>query len=496
MIKTKFYLIFALVFQVNSSFGQGVNNLWLLGYDCCHPPYFHPMNLSFNNLNLYIDTVERNMNLNSTNGVICDKNGDLLFYSNGVYIANANNDTMLNGSALNPCLFTTDHSQYGLTIPQANLIIPFPGDSTKYYLFHESSDDYVNTYSSFYLYYSVIDMTLDNGLGGVVQKNTVLLNDTLVEGRLTACKHANGRDWWLVSHEFMKNNIYTFLITPGGIQGPFANYSQTQRDNYFGQCVFSQQGDKYVYYEPYDGLDIFDFDRCTGALSNQLHIAINDSGAAGGAAFSPSGRYLYISSTFHIYQFDMHAPDIALSRNTIAVWDSFYSPSPPIAALFYLAQLAPDNKIYINTSNSTTVLHVINFPEVAGSGCAFCQHCIQLPALNAFTIPNHPNYFLGAEAGSICDTLHIGIDDVPDVESAFNLFPNPATRLLYVTQKAHATIRALEVFNTLGQKMDVRYSSIKNNEYLEINVQHLSPGVYFLEMVTDEEKVVRRFVRE
>ena len=488
-------LIILYFFISDKVFSQGIDNLWLLGYDCC-APYFHPMNLEFSSGSLVIDTVQRNMNFLETNGVICDKSGNLLFYSNGVYIANANNDTMLNGSGLNPAYFTTNYTEYGLTIPQANLIIPFPDDSMKYYLFHETVDDYGNTYSSFYLYYSVIDMTLDNGLGGVVQKNTVLLNDTLVLGRLTACKHANGRDWWLISHEFNKNNIYSFLITPGGIQGPFNNYSQTRRDNYFGQSVFSPQGDKYVYYEPYDDLDIFDFDRCTGTLSNQLHIAINDSAGAGGAAFSPSGRYLYISSMKYVYQFDMHAPDIALSQTTVSVWDTFYAPFPPAAATFYLAQLAPDNKIYINCPNSTTVLHVINFPEVAGSGCAFCQHCIQLPAFNAFTIPNHPNYFLGAEAGSICDTLHIGIDDVPDVESAFNLFPNPATRLLYVTQKAHATIRALEVFNTLGQKMDVRYSSIKNNEYLEINVQHLSPGVYFLEMVTDGAKVVRRFVRE
>ena len=489
-------LIILYFFISDKVFSQGIDNLWLLGYDCC-APYFHPMNLEFSSGSLVIDTVTRNMNLNCTNSVICDKSGNLLFYSNGVYIANANNDTMLNGSGLNPAYFTTNHTAHGLTIPQANLIIPFPDDSMKYYLFHETADDYPGaTYSSFYLYYSIIDMNLDNGLGGVAQKNTVLLNDTLVEGRLTACKHANGRDWWLISHEFNKNNIYSFLITPGGIQGPFNNYSQTRRDNYAGQSVFSPQGDKYVYYEPYDDLDIFDFDRCTGTLSNQLHIAINDSAGPGGVAFSPSGRFLYVSCTFYVYQFDMYAPNISASQTTVAVWDTFYAPFPPFSTIFYLSSLAPDGKIYINSSNSTNALHVINYPDSAGLSCDVCQNCILLPALNGLTIPNHPNYFLGAEAGSVCDTLHIGIDDVPDAESAFNLFPNPATRLLYVTQKAHATIRALEVFNTLGQKMDVRYSSIKNNEYLEINVQHLSPGVYFLEMVTDEEKVVRRFVRE
>jgi WD40 repeat protein len=489
-------LIILYFFFSNKVYSQGIDNTWLMGYLCC-TTYFHPMNLEFSSGSLVIDTVTRNMNFCETNGEICDKSGNLLFYSNGVYIANANNDTMLNGSGLNPADFTTDHKDYGLTIPQANLIIPFPDDSMKYYLFHETADDYPGaTYSSFFLYYSIIDMNLDNGLGAVIQKNSILLNDTLVEGRLTACKHANGRDWWLISHEFRKNNIYTFLITPGGIQGPFLNYSQTQRDNYFGQSVFSPQGDKYVYYEPYDDLDIFDFDRCTGALYNQLHIAINDSAGAGGVAFSPSGRYLYVSSTYYVYQFDMYASNIAASQTRVAVWDTFYAPFPPAATIFYLAALAPDGKIYINSSNSTMVLHVINYPDSSGISCDVCQNCILLPAINAFTIPNHPNYFLGPEVGSVCDSLNIGINDVPNAKNTFNLFPNPTNRLVYITQKANEAIRAVEVFNTLGQKMDVKYSSIKNNEYMEINVQHLTPGVYFLEMITDREKVVKRFVRE
>ena len=227
-------LLYLFLFLIQNSFGQGIDNLWLMGYDCCHPPYFHPMNLDFSTGSLVIDTVQRNMNFRETNGEICDKNGNLLFYSNGFYIANAMNDTMMNGSGINPCYFTTLYSD-GLTIPQANLIIPFPDDSMKYYLFHESSDDYVNTYSAFYLYYSIIDMSLDNGLGAVVQKNTILLNDTLVLGRLTACKHANGRDWWLFSHEFLTGNMYKFLITPQGIQGPFIQNLQTVRENYFGQ---------------------------------------------------------------------------------------------------------------------------------------------------------------------------------------------------------------------------------------------------------------------
>jgi hypothetical protein len=40
-------------------------------------------------------------------------------------------------------------------------------------------------------------MTLDNGLGAVVSKNNILFSDSLTMN-LFACRHANGRDWWLM----------------------------------------------------------------------------------------------------------------------------------------------------------------------------------------------------------------------------------------------------------------------------------------------------------
>jgi hypothetical protein len=435
------------------------------------------------------------MNFSETNGVICDKNGSLLFYSNGVYIANALNDTMQNGSGLNPCQFTTNHTEHGLTIPQANLILPVPGDSTKFYLFHETSDDYGFTYSSFYLYYSIIDLTLDGGLGAVTQKNVVLLNETLVAGRITACKHANGRDWWLVVPEYQSGNFYKFLITPQGILGPYSQNMLTPRDNYFGQAVFSQKGNKYAYYESEGDLDIFDFDRCSGFFYNRLHIDINDSAGAGGAAFSAKGRYLYISSTNYVYQFDLMATDIPGSQTTIAIYDGHYAPFSPAATVFYLAALAPDNKIYINSSNSTTALHVINNPDSAGLACDLCQHCISLPSLNAFTMPNHPNYFLGAELGSVCDSLTNDITSL-SIISEYKIFPNPTRENIYISNNRVIEIKSVNVFNSIGQNINAKYLLNKHANLIEVNTSDLSSGVYFIELLSEKVKVIRKFIKE
>ncbi len=94
---------------------------------------------------------------------------------------------------------------------------------------------------------------------------------------MTATKHGNGRDWWVVVHQFRTGNSFRFLFTTNGIQGPWIDNLNTWRNNYFGQAVFSQDGSKYAYYEPFGDMDIWDFDRCSGLFSNQIHIAINDS---------------------------------------------------------------------------------------------------------------------------------------------------------------------------------------------------------------------------
>lgn len=181
----KLFIFLNLTILSLNSWSQGQDKLWMMGYDCCGPN-FSGINMDFRTGTLSVSAVQRHFNFAETNGQIGDANGNPLFYSNGVYVSNALDDTMMNGSGLNPSAYTSGHLLRGLNIPMANLVIPMPGDSTKYYLFHETSDDRFNTYATYYFYFSIIDMTLDGGLGGVVQKNTVLLHDSLVGGMITA----------------------------------------------------------------------------------------------------------------------------------------------------------------------------------------------------------------------------------------------------------------------------------------------------------------------
>ena len=54
-------------------------------------------------------------------------------YSNGCFIANTLDDTMMNGDGLNPDSCTSSNCGYGNIVTQGNLILPDPG-STEFYL--------------------------------------------------------------------------------------------------------------------------------------------------------------------------------------------------------------------------------------------------------------------------------------------------------------------------------------------------------------------------
>ncbi len=105
--------------------GQGMNNTWLLGYNT---GINEKAKFLFDSVN-YMYTLEtRVMPFQGAQATISDNQGNFLMSSNGVWIANANNDTMMNGSGLNPSWDVNAHPD-GLLIINGNIFLPFPGDT-------------------------------------------------------------------------------------------------------------------------------------------------------------------------------------------------------------------------------------------------------------------------------------------------------------------------------------------------------------------------------
>lgn len=134
-------------------------------------------------------------------------------------------------------------------------------------------------------------MSLDGGLGGVTsQKNIILFQDTISWG-LSACKHANGRDWWVVAIKDNTDLIYKILVTPLGISSVTTQHLNiTPSLGASMQLSFSNDGNYFICSLTDGGIvkdhfvRILDFDRCNGFFSNPRVFDV--SGAVGwGLAF-------------------------------------------------------------------------------------------------------------------------------------------------------------------------------------------------------------------
>lgn len=401
-----------------------------------------------------MSTVSRAIGYRRTSANIADVNGDLLFSTNGSFVANALGDTMLNGSGLSPSWYADQYPE-GLYIPQGVLILPKPDSPGIYYLFHGSADVWAGPHA-LYLYVTTIDMSLDGGMGGVVLKNQVVISDELNTGKLTAVRHANGRDWWVFCHKVNTDIFYRLLVSPEGISVHGTQAIGVIREPDAGQACFSPDGSRFAYYwgEPGEDLDLFRFDRCTGLFYDPAYVSTPYSHSLGGrgVAFSPNSRYVYVSSVYDVHQYDTEAADITGSMVHIAEWDSTYSPEPPFATLFNIAQLASDGKIYIGTGNSTFKLHVIHAPDEPGLACNMEQHGIDLPRWFSNSLPNHPNYHLGPVDGSICDSLGINTALHEELQPfGIQAYPNPSDGRFTLSYPVHNEAGSLEVHDLNGR---------------------------------------------
>ncbi|MFK8004954.1 MAG: T9SS type A sorting domain-containing protein, partial [Saprospiraceae bacterium] len=338
-------------------------------------------------------------------------------------------------------------------------------------------------------------MSLNGGLGAVVEKNQVIIDDILTVGQITATKHSNGRDWWILFRKYESNQYYRILVSPNGIENLGLQEIGLPFNNGVGQAVFSPDGSKYINYvtkfiSEGNLINIYDFDRCTGLLSNPIQTTNNDSIiGSGGAALSSNSRYLYLSANHYIYQYDLHSNDIFSTKDTVAEYDGYQIPITPTFGLstrFFLMQLAPNGKIYINIPNGVNLLHVINNPNEEGENCNVLQHSIELPTYNAFSLPNFPNYKLGAEVGSICDTITSIEDNLPISKFNVKAFPNPTPDYInFQIEFLDKEDLDISIYNIMGQKV-FSYFVEKNINNFKIDLSDFPTGTYFYKLKNDK----------
>ena len=401
-MKTRLLLVLTVLIFTTSAFAQKEAAIWYFG---------NYAGLDFNSGSPIALT---NGKLNTAEGctTISDKNGNLLFYTDGSIVYDKSHQEMPNGYGL------LGHN----SSTQSAIIVPHPSNLNLYYIFTVDQPNPKNVDDNLLndedppnngLNYTLVDLRLNNGLGdiSVKEKNIHLITYNPGDSeeikfkcseKITAVQHGDGTSFWVITH--FKNTFYSFKISTSGVdKKPIQTTTSLNVStggyisNAIGYLKTSPNGKKIAMantsFKATDELGpkgeirrntgnvwLFDFDAATGKISNGFSIVsgINPYGVE----FSAKSKKLYVTTNLFrnddvslgslLIQFDLKSANIIGSKTTI-------NSSTNVAGAL---QLALDEKIYRSGypsgNDSSDKLSVINNPELDGSNCNYLQNEIDL----------------------------------------------------------------------------------------------------------------------
>jgi gliding motility-associated-like protein len=388
LIIKKNHLFFVLIFilQIPIIFGQLQNNNWIFGYGAS-VNFSGPIPVGSSNASI---------NSNESTASVSDPStGQLLFYTDGLKVWDANNDVMPNGSNLLGGFYNS--------CTQGALIVPFPEDNQRYYLFtlEELEAQSINPLADNGLRYSIVDMTLNGGLGDVqvATINTPLATD-LTE-KLIVIRSAEIQGFWVIAHKKSVNEFLAWKIDACGVSAqpvistvgsifaisPFFGATEA----WAGAMDASPDGNRIgMPIDWSDRIEFFDFNKTTGVVSNPLTVNVTDDSPPEflrkyGACFSPDGSKFYYTNMNSVYQLDLSTYTSAAIASSITL---IYSPLlEPNNNYCFQIEEAPNNRLYVAIGN-TARLDEISNPNSLGLGCDYVTNAVSFgPATCQLGLP-------------------------------------------------------------------------------------------------------------
>jgi gliding motility-associated-like protein len=466
------------------SYKQGWN--WVLG--------FTPVvTMNFSQTTIAVDTTKIMTGITFGNSCISDTTGLPGIFTNGFFVFDKEANVIPGGEKINTPLGLKLYDYYNGDGFWNQMSLILPKKNNQYYVFTTGMsdgayDDWKVTQTEFrfdVLTYHVVDMDANHGQGEVVEKNKILMQDAyLSHNRMSAVRHANGRDWWLVKPHRNEQRFYLFLVQPDTIFGPYEQVVPFSMDsipiqweNYGiqGQLGFSPNGEWMASTEAaYQGAFVYHFDRCDGTLQpyhffstphDTCYPSICD--YSSGIAFSPNSQFLYCVKSLNIWQADLSdtlSPPVHLSHiDTILSGFPWYD----------MSYLAPNGKVYIGNTVGGRSMCFIDSPDNKGFACHLRSRgngAFNQPYTYLMVPPNMPHYTLGAAKGSACDTIRPAIAAVPqqnpivvpDAITANGDGRNDSWHILNLSALEQAGLEVYEVmvFNRWGQAV---FKSKQNN---------------------------------
>lgn len=401
---------------------------------------------------------------------ICNDQGDLLFYTDGQKVYNSNHEVMENGDNL---MGHWSSAQSALILP---VLSQLPRNQGKlYYIF--TTDDSAEQHLSDGWRYSIVDMSLDGGLGAITNYKNILLCEMVTE-RQVAIPHSNNQDIWIVGHRWNSNEFIAYLITNQGISatpvvsaiGPVNQGGWSPNPVYNGWInaagfiKTNLAGDKIAVTQHDLGqFEVYDFDNSTGIISN--YRASQSFPRAYGIEFSPDGSKLY--GTYDIYtnsskviQFDL---DVENPLENYAVVGSCSRASG--------LQLAINGKIYVARTGSSFLAEISN-PNESGVDCGFNANAIDL-------------VYTESEAGLPSMYYYPGFmvnDENINTDIRASVYPNPCIENLTIEYDGEFNVK---IYNSKGQLVT---SLMNQYEQCVINSSKYKNGLYLINIISEDGK--------
>ena len=415
MYKSRLFWLLILQLIYTTINAQGEANNWYFGENA---------GLNFNSGSPVALT---NGQVNSIEGsaVMSDASGNLLFYTDGATVWNRNHEVLQNGTGLLGEQSST----------QSALIIQKPGSNHIYYIFTTSQ---AQRFFDWFFCYSEVDMNLDGGLGAITSIKNVQLFEPIGE-KITAVKHANGQDIWVLTHDKFTNKYLTYSVTSAGVNptpiiftgGTIDNGSENIGVIIYspnrGQIKASPDGTKIACaFSNVNKVDLLDFDNATGQLT--YRFTINQVVTPYAVEFSPNGSLLYVTGydnpTLRQYNLTLPTPAQIIA--------SSYSFPNMYGTVTWGMQMGPDEKIYLR-SGEPNWLNRIENPDEIGLNCIYTINAVPLDGrLVELGFPNFPNFYLtqsGIEYLGSCedDSTFFSFNNAMGFDSIFWNFGDPSS---------------------------------------------------------------------
>jgi len=196
------------------------------------------------------------------------------------------------------------------------LFLPDPIDTTVYWFFSINND------SAIELSYIKFRVSPSGTISVIDRQNYAYYYNFGFS--LRAIRHGNGRDWWLIGQNGSSNEWIRFLLTPSGLNTPQIQKYGTQAYTIegIGSMSISIDGE-HIFLPHQTFITSYNFDRCTGLLSNYQRFYDGTSYTTGGYSYYLSAFYdtatktVIASSLQNIITYSLNTIDTLITKYKI-----------------------------------------------------------------------------------------------------------------------------------------------------------------------------------